>query len=515
MMSTSYRIWGVVLLALCLRLIGLSDSGIWLDEVYPITFASLPLFDGLVAALRFDLHPPLYVVQLHLWSWFGQSDTWMLLNSVLWSVLGVVALYWAVRERFNGAAAFWAALFLAVMPRQIEFAQSARMYAMLTTLIIVAWGLQNRLLQPEARRRDTVLFVSAAAAIAWTHVTGFFVLGLLGLYGGAMLVKFRAGRPQIRRFVLAQGAVVLALLLPVANALVRNVGHATVPGLDAVGAAIPREIVGPSALVFEPFLILAAGLTLVLTVGVWYARKGRSELTLLVVLPLLVLLLLSYTVKPAWHSRNMVLVLPFLSIVGALLIVRLGAWLRLTPSGDRRQAGVVGGAVVAVLGLAALPYYLDYRKPNDFQEIGRVVGERVHAGDVLYIPRRDIFWGVAREWLGPDWGSPMKVQDEAENPQWSDLYRLVGQDVLAGLGVSAETRSLRHDGVTLVLGYSRDVMVEHTRQVWVLDDPQPSRAVPSLAGFREVYREPIGGFALKLMIQEVYAQAPRDAGALR
>lgn len=511
MLSTSHRIWGVVLLALCLRLIGLSDGGIWLDEVYPITFASLPLFDGIVASLRFDLHPPLYVVQLHLWSLFGRSDTWLLLNSVFWSVLGVLALYWAARERFNRSVALWAALFLAVMPRQIEFAQSARMYAMLTTLIILAWGLQNRVLQPDVRRRDVILFVAAGAAIAWTHVTGFFVLGLIGLYGAAMLVKFRADREVIRRFVYAQGAIALALVLPVANALVRNVGHATVPALDEIGTALPQEIVGPSAIMFEPFLIAAIGITLLLAIGVWHARKGRSEFVFLVVVPLLTLLVLSYTIKPAWHTRNLVLVLPFLSLIGALLIVRLGAWLRLKPTGDRRHAGIAGAAVVVVLGLAALPYYMDYRKPNDFEEIGRVVDDRLRAGDVLYIPRRDIFWGVAREWFGPDWGSPMKVQDEAENPQWSDLYRLVGHDVLSELGLSAETRSLKYNGVTLVLGYSRHATVEESSRVWVLDDPKPSRPIPSLAAFREIYREPVGGFALKLLSHDVFIQTARDA----
>src|SRR4051812_39175775 len=54
--------------ALAIRAAFIWDDRLWLDEVWSATFAVQSLPDVIIATLRFDAHPPLYYLQLWLWS---------------------------------------------------------------------------------------------------------------------------------------------------------------------------------------------------------------------------------------------------------------------------------------------------------------------------------------------------------------------------------------------------------------------------------------------------------------
>ena len=57
----------VFVLGIFLRIVALGREGLWMDEIYSATFAAMPFVDMLVAVLRFDVHPPLYYLQLGIW----------------------------------------------------------------------------------------------------------------------------------------------------------------------------------------------------------------------------------------------------------------------------------------------------------------------------------------------------------------------------------------------------------------------------------------------------------------
>src|ERR1700691_4084014 len=73
----------VFVLGIFLRIVALGREGLWMDEIYSATFAAMPFVDTLVAVLRFDVHPPLYYLQLVVWSAMVDVDRWLTSNSVL------------------------------------------------------------------------------------------------------------------------------------------------------------------------------------------------------------------------------------------------------------------------------------------------------------------------------------------------------------------------------------------------------------------------------------------------
>ena len=72
-------------LGVWLRLAGLGRDSFWLDEIYSVSLANLSGLGTVVAVFLFDVHPPLYYLQLNAWGLFGHGDTWLSLNSVCWS----------------------------------------------------------------------------------------------------------------------------------------------------------------------------------------------------------------------------------------------------------------------------------------------------------------------------------------------------------------------------------------------------------------------------------------------
>ena len=98
-----------------------TGKGFWFDDIYAATFANLSLWETVTSVLRFDVHPPLYYLQVNLWSRvFGHSDVALQLNSVLWNCAALVAVFIGSFRRF-GAATAVAAVGLAAVKRSDLF----------------------------------------------------------------------------------------------------------------------------------------------------------------------------------------------------------------------------------------------------------------------------------------------------------------------------------------------------------------------------------------------------------
>ena len=163
---------GLVLLGLVLRLYGLEHKIVWHDEVATRVLAAgstmAAQMQGLyhaqvitvgqvlqyqqvqpgtsVLALIADLaqhdpqHPPLYYVLAKVWvDFLGDSVYGLRTLSVLFSGLGLLAMYWFVRELAAGRrAALVAMLLMCVSPLFILYGQEAREYALWTLTLLLS-----------------------------------------------------------------------------------------------------------------------------------------------------------------------------------------------------------------------------------------------------------------------------------------------------------------------------------------------------------------------------------------
>jgi hypothetical protein len=151
-----------MLVALLLRMKGISATDLWLDEANSWNVARLP-WGAMLDNLRSSPLGPLYFVLLKLWmTIFGDSEAALRAPSLIASVL-VIPVTYAVGVRvFSRGAAVLGAGLLTLSPLQLYFAQEARMYMLLTLFAALC-------LLAYVRWRDAT---SAPRALVWYAVAG-------------------------------------------------------------------------------------------------------------------------------------------------------------------------------------------------------------------------------------------------------------------------------------------------------------------------------------------------------
>ena len=134
--------WLVVFLTLVgfgVRVLMLDRKGMWLDETFSVWLANHSVREMLQWVVKVDQHPPLYYLLLN--SWVAQNgdaarDVRML--SVLFGA-GTIPIIYLTGKRMSGVlAGLAAAVFLALSPFNIRFAQETRMYTLLAFNAAVA-----------------------------------------------------------------------------------------------------------------------------------------------------------------------------------------------------------------------------------------------------------------------------------------------------------------------------------------------------------------------------------------
>ncbi|PKN93704.1 MAG: hypothetical protein CVU44_07770 [Chloroflexi bacterium HGW-Chloroflexi-6] len=129
----------ITLFGAWLRVLLLANKGMWLDETFSVWLASHTLGDLLQWTIKIDPHPPLYYLLLHYWiAYFGDTPYYVRLLSALFGA-GTIPIIYLIGKRISGDVVGWAAaVFLALSPFNIYFAQETRMYTLLTFNATVA-----------------------------------------------------------------------------------------------------------------------------------------------------------------------------------------------------------------------------------------------------------------------------------------------------------------------------------------------------------------------------------------
>lgn len=145
-----WLVFAITLVGGGLRLLLLRTKGLWLDETFSIWLANQSIPDLLDWVSKIDQHPPLYYLLLHFWiGRFGDLPYFTRLLSALLGA-GTIPLIYLIGKRLSGAVVgLAAAVFLALSPFHIYFAQETRMYTLLTFNAAVALYALARLLTDE------------------------------------------------------------------------------------------------------------------------------------------------------------------------------------------------------------------------------------------------------------------------------------------------------------------------------------------------------------------------------
>jgi mannosyltransferase len=403
---TGLAVAGALILATALRLYGIANESLWLDEATSLMLARMDI-PSLVQWTALDIHPPLFYILLHYWRHLGEGEAMLRGLSVLAGVLNVLVIYQLGETLFDRRTGLYAAVLLAVAPFAIWYAQEVRMYAWVTLLLSASVLLA--LLSWQMRRwMAWVVYVLVTAGALYTHYYAVFGILLENLFffylwfrrrmdrrllgswltsqlavfvlflpwfptfllpitvGGGGWLALGMGRPSWA--VLAQTAVLYMVgtgreLYP---ALVRRLGYALFVGLLVAGlwprSARWRYAVGDTGLSTAPL---------------YDENEATAFCLAYLVLPLGIAWVSSQIFKPMYSARYM---LPFL--IPFLLLVARGV--RNIPWGVVR-----GALMVALVGLMAVGVVAQARlveKP-DWRGLAARITAQARPGDlVLFMP---------------------------------------------------------------------------------------------------------------------------------
>jgi len=111
---------------------------IWFDEAFG-SFLIRFNFVDLTRYTASDVHPPLYYWLLKLWTTaFGNTELGIRSMSIFFGAVTVVFAFLLMLRLFGRRAAYVSLLFLVLSPMFIRYGQEARMYTLLTAIVVAA-----------------------------------------------------------------------------------------------------------------------------------------------------------------------------------------------------------------------------------------------------------------------------------------------------------------------------------------------------------------------------------------
>jgi len=405
---TTLLVAALTLLAAALRLGNSAGQSLRLDEAFSVRWASWPLTPVLQAgkvirpslfqATASDVHPPGYLLLLHVWMQaFGTSVTALRLPSEVAGTLAVPALYLLASSLYGRAVGLFAVLLGALSPFWIWHAQEARMYPFLLLFTILGtYGFVQAL---EYRRRWgwVVLFLASVGAI-YAQYFAFLVLLTQALF--LLLYRRHYTRGQLWAWV---GTMALLALTYVPWVLIFLKYHhgASDPNLQKPDFYSPLTILigflfgyltGPITSGLLAAWPLLVPLSLAMSVFAGPVERRGALLWLLFLVPLVVAFAVSVALFPFISERYLVVCTPALYTMAAVALARFR---KLTPR-------VLAATVCAVVLLscwrvaetnAANPSLENYRDVVSYVDAHARPGDAV-ALDAYY--NEDIYLYYAR-----------------------------------------------------------------------------------------------------------------------
>jgi mannosyltransferase len=325
-----------------------------------------------------EQNPPGYFVLLSLWSHLAgsTSEAWLRLPSAVAATLLVAGVARLAYLLAGNSAAIAAALFAALSPFNLEYAQQARPYALVMLLAVLA-----AVAAAEAARRSSRRWLAGAAALGaaalWTHYFALLVVAPLMIWVGRQSTLRRRDRIAASAAV----AAVWMLSLPLAYVQFR---HKPTGGVGSFGDLSLGHLAWVIGAPFDGRYGTGPGVLQALGAGVVVAALGlfgrdaaadrdRPLLLVLAAITPVVLAVLGLAGRDVLISRYAAAAVPFVGVVTAATLTQ-----------RRSLAGRF--SLLAVLGLAmagALLSELPAASYPPTRQVMAMIASRWQQGDAI------------------------------------------------------------------------------------------------------------------------------------
>jgi 4-amino-4-deoxy-L-arabinose transferase-like glycosyltransferase len=383
----------LLLLAGLTRFIMIGRESLWLDEAASVRLAHA--LDGLGMKGVFitgwtDSHPPLYYAALRIWMFlFGRGEIALRSLSALCGVSAAALLFGLGVRVFTRETALIALFLFVLHPAAVYYAQEARMYALLTLLLLGCATLVFRFLD---ERRTLYLLPLAVVSLMILYCDYLGSIFLCIAYGYLFARLARERRKRELFTVVLCAVVVVLLFAPMTRGLIFRLrrggtGWMTPPTLRDGGVVFLQMLGllgGDGESLLPGTLAVSIGIPFVLLLIAAVANalvRGRGAVRVVALLscaPALIFLTARFTPLHIFNLRQVVAYVPFLLLTlvhGTRSVVRF-----IAPQGRRAgkfrvvpfsRFALIVFFIMGALGATSLAATYGTDTKEDWRGIGR------------------------------------------------------------------------------------------------------------------------------------------------
>ena len=181
----------LTLLGAALRVFQLGASSLWLDELFSVFVARRDVAQVIAGTAQGDTNPPLFNLLLHFALMVRDDEIGARSLSLIFSVIAIPLLYALARGWFDPRVGLVSALFLAINPYHLFYAQEARMYALLACAALAAMFFFAHAWRTN-HARAWLGFAIAMTCAFYTHSLAFLNLLALDVFALTQRAQWRA-----------------------------------------------------------------------------------------------------------------------------------------------------------------------------------------------------------------------------------------------------------------------------------------------------------------------------------
>ena len=329
----------VGLLGFVTSLIGITSASIWYDEAATITAStrSWPQLGQMLGTVD-AVHGAYYALMHVIFDFLGYSPLALRLPSAVAVGLTAAAIVLFARQFGRPRLGVIAAIVFLLLPRTTWMATEGRSYAITALLAILVTMALAHAVHAKSRRA----WVVYAILVVISCIVFIYLALVIVAHAVAM-----AGRPQLRRWLIANGLAAI-VLLPFGLLVMSQSGQVSWLGSPTLQQVLQAQWFYTSL----PFAVV--GWALVILGCVFLTRSPGFSLGRLVVpivvLPTVLLIAVSFAL-PLYTPRYLSMCLPFVAIAAAAVL-------------DRLQPNVRIAMAVGVILALAVPQAIEQRQPE-------------------------------------------------------------------------------------------------------------------------------------------------------
>ncbi|WP_088241544.1 glycosyltransferase family 39 protein [Calothrix rhizosoleniae] len=408
-LSQWFPITLILILATALRLYQLDTEGLWIDETFSFRDAENFKLTDLIG-IR-----PVYYALLRVWMLFGTTDAWLRGLAVLFGIGSVFLIYYLGHRLAGRAVGLISALLMTFSPLFINHSQEIRFYTLSTCLCLVGTLILSYLLESPSK-----------ILLGWWAITRILAtltapLNVLMLIPDTILYCWRFRKERRWLFLLGKGFSLIGcfLIIPAAYLFVGKdfskfmtqhhewpkpsifwiittlssftADHHNIPSrTNSLLQYIPnssqglwQNLISEATVnlfynrIYSLVLVCLLGIALIISLRkrsfapkiVWTAVWG--------ILPVGVILLISYLFSSIWRDRYLLFIAPYFLILLAAGFILVWRW-------QKTLAIVVAIMYTFAVSGGLINYYTQLHRP-DWQGVASIINNNGKTGDLIVI----------------------------------------------------------------------------------------------------------------------------------